>query len=146
MVTILMVVVGKGWHSLVQLPASIRVLSQCARIRRASCQSSSSSLPRLSVVAGNTYARKRVVQRGSNLGPAQSRTYIRVCACVYTCGVAGPCSTARTIERSRGRGKKTQRGWVSARVANAGGGNDGGVGGGVSARKWLCSGSGRWIV
>lgn len=94
------------------------------------------------VVAGDIYIHKRVAERGSNRELAQSRAYM----CVYTCGVAGPCSTARTIERSRGRRKKTQRGWADARVANAGGGNDGGVGGGVSARKWLCSGSGRWIV
>lgn len=49
-------------------------------------------------------------------------------------------------DRRDREGEGKTQGWVSARVANAGGGNDGGVGGGVSARKWLCSGSGRWIV
>lgn len=47
----------------------------------------------------------------------------------------------------RASGEKTQKkvGEREGVVANAGGGSGGSVGG-VSARKWLCSGSGWWIV
>lgn len=90
--------------SLAQSPAGIRILSQCARIRHAPCRSSSLSLPRLSVVAGDTYTHKRVA---GGVVSSRNREGIRVCVDVYTCGVAAPCSTARTIERVRG--EKTER-------------------------------------
>lgn len=103
MVMMLMVVVGKGWPLSHNRRLVLRVLSQCARIRRAPCRSSSSSLPRLSVVAGDTYTHKRVAGGVKSWARAIASVYV----CAYACGVAGPCSTARTIERARG--EKTQR-------------------------------------